>query len=221
MDLTRFTKVKKKEKEEVLLDNSEIKVVKSGKSAKIKIKDKDSIAKYHSILFFAPTENRIVRNDEEAQEFFEESIKEGTEGLMFKSLSAIYKPGLRTGALAKIKEVKEDIDVVILGAEHGKGKRAGFYSTFYVGVFNEDYMDESEMYLEVGKVSSGVKELEGEGATLERLTSLLKPLKTSEDRGVIRFEPKIVIQVRYQEIQKSTAYNSGYALRFPRIVLIQ
>ena len=220
MDLTRFTKVKKKEKEEVLLDNSEIKVVKSGKSAKIKIKDKDSIAKYHSILFFAPTENRIVRNDEEAQEFFEESIKEGTEGLMFKSLSAIYKPGLRTGALAKIKEVKEDIDVVILGAEHGKGKRAGFYSTFYVGVFNEDYMDESEMYLEVGKVSSGVKELEGEGPTLEKLTSLLRPLKTSEDRGVIRFEPKVVIQVRYQEIQKSTAYNSGYALRFPRIVLI-
>ena len=54
-----------------------------------------------------------------------------------------------------------------------------------------------------------------------KITELLKPLKLSEDKEVTTFEPKIIIQVRYQEIQRSTIYNSGFALRFPRIIMLR
>jgi len=148
-------------------------------------------------------------------------MKDKVEGLMFKSLKAPYSSGLRTGAMAKLKETKEDIDVVILGAEHGRGKRAGFYSSFIVAVKNDEYMDEEDKYLEIGKVSSGIKEVSEDSHNMENLTSLLTPLKIKEIDGVTYFEPKIVLQVRYQEIQKSTTYKSGYALRFPRIISLR
>ena len=140
---------------------------------------------------------------------------------MFKNLNASYKPGIRTGAMAKLKESKEDIDVVILAAEHGRGKRAGFYSSFFVGAKNDDYTDDSDKFLNIGKVSSGIKEIGEDGHSMDNLTRLLKPLKIKEVKGITYFEPKIIIQVRYQEIQKSPSYNSGYALRFPRIISLR
>jgi DNA ligase-1 len=219
MDLTNFTNSKKKtSKTQVILDNSDVTITKIDDKVSFKIKTKDAMKKYQDFMMFSPTNSITTDSDEKAQEFFEESLAEGVEGLMFKSLSAIYKPGLRAGSMAKLKETKEDIDVVIVAAEHGKGKRAGFYSSFFVAVKNENYNDESDMFLEIGKVSSGIKELSGEGATMENLTNLLNPIKLSEEKGITRFEPKVVIQVRYQEIQKSTTYDSGYALRFPRII---
>ena len=172
-------------------------------------------------MFFSPTNAIITDNEKEAEQFFKLSLDEGTEGLMFKTLNATYKPGVRTGVMAKLKETKEDIDVVIVGAEHGKGKRAGFYSSFIVAVKNENYYDENDMYLQIGKVASGVKEIGSVGASIENLTKLLEPLKISENSDTVFFEPKIVLQVRYQEICKSTIYNSGYALRFPRIISLR
>lgn len=222
MDLTKFTNTsKEKIVEEVIVDNSDVKIVKIGNEVSFNFKNKDAIKKYQDLMFFSPTNAIITDSDEKAQDFFKLSASEGVEGLMFKSLNAPYKPGLRSGSMAKLKETKEDIDVVILAAEYGKGKRAGFYSSFYVGVKNENYMDESDMFLEIGKVSSGILELGEEGHTMSNLTQILTPLKISESENIVRFEPKIVIQVRYQEIQKSTSYNSGYALRFPRIISLR
>ncbi len=219
MDLTSFTNSKKEiSKKEIILDNSDVQIIKTGDKISFNIKNKDAMKKYQDFMMFSPTNSIVTDSDYIAQEFFQESLDEGVEGLMFKSLNAIYKPGLRAGSMAKLKETKEDIDVVIVAAEHGKGKRAGFYSSFYIAVKNENYNDETDMFLEIGKVSSGIKELSGEGATMENLTNLLNPLKIIEEKGITRFEPKIVIQVRYQEIQKSTSYDSGYALRFPRII---
>lgn len=221
MDLTKFTKVKKEELEIILIDNDEVKITKVNDQIKFLIKKKEALKKYQDLMFFSPTNAIITDNEFEAEKFFKLALDEGTEGLMFKNLNASYKPGIRTGAMAKLKETKEDIDVVIVGAEHGKGKRAGFYSSFIVAVKNEDFFDENDMYLQIGKVGSGLKELGIEGASMEKLTTLLTPLKISEDENVVLFEPKIVLQVRYQEIQKSTLYNSGYALRFPRIISLR
>lgn len=222
MDLTSFTNTSKKDiKQEVIVDTSDVKITKLGDKVSFNFKNKDAIKKYQDFMMFSPTNAITTDSDDVAQEFFKTSMDEGVEGLMFKSLNAPYKPGLRSGSMAKLKETKEDIDVVILAAEHGQGKRAGFYSSFYVGVKNEDYNDESDMYLNIGKVSSGILELGEQGHTMSNLTELLTPLKLSEDKGVTYFEPKIVIQVRYQEIQKSTTYNSGYALRFPRIISLR
>lgn len=225
MDLTRFSqkeeKEAKKDKKEIILNNLDICVIKIGDMLEFEIKNKDSLKKYQNFLFLSPTDAIIANTNQQAQEFFELSLSKGVEGLMFKNLQATYKPGLRSGAMAKLKESKEDLDVVILAAEYGKGKRAGFFSSFLVGVKNDDFIDENERFLEIGKVSSGVKELSEEGASISKLTSLLLPLKISEDNGLVRFEPKIVIQVKYQEIQKSTTYSSGYALRFPRIIMLR
>lgn len=223
MDLTSFTKDTKKEKKEIVLDNNEVTITKIDKKIQFNFKTKDAISKYQDFMFFSPTNSKITSDEVEAENFFRKSLDDGVEGLMFKSLTSHYKPGLRVGSMAKIKETKEDIDVVILGAEHGKGKRAGYYSSFIVGVKNLDSDDDFDQFLEVGKVSSGIRELgeEGVGHTMANLTNLLKPLKLSEENGITRFEPKIVIQVRYQEIQKSPTYNSGYALRFPRIISLR
>lgn len=226
MDLTSFTNSKPKEKiqEEIIVNNDEVLITKIGDEIEFTFKNKSAIKKYQDFVFFSPTNALEVDNKEDAETFFRKSLDEGVEGLMFKSKSSGYKPGLRTGNMAKLKETKEDIDVVILGAEHGKGKRAGYYSSFLVAVKNDDeFCEEDDKFLSIGKVSSGIKEIENEennenGATMQNLTKLLTPLKIHEDSEMTYFEAKIVIQVRYQEIQKSPTYTSGYALRFPRIV---
>jgi DNA ligase 1 len=223
MDLTKFTNKTpaKENKKEIIIDNNEVTITKTGNEIEFIIKNKDGLSKYQDYLFFSQTNSIITESEEKAQKFFSESIERGTEGLMFKNLNSSYKPGIRTGAMAKLKESKEDIDVVILAAEHGKGKRAGFYSSFFVGVKNEDYTDDSDKFLNIGKVSSGIKEIGEDGHSMDNLTKILKPLKIKEVKGITYFEPKIIIQVRYQEIQKSTSYNSGYALRFPRIISLR
>lgn len=221
MDLTSFTTKKKEIKEEIILDNKDVKIVKIGEEIEFLVKTKDALAKYEDYLFMSPTNSMTSESQEEAQAFFEKSLELGVEGLMFKSLDSSYSPGLRTGAMAKLKETKEDLDVVIIGAEHGTGKRAGFYSSFIIGVKNDDFTSDEDKFLIVGKVGSGIKELGDEGHSMTNLTRLLEPLKLFEEKGVTYFEPKIILQVKYQEIQQSVAYSSGYALRFPRIVMLR
>jgi DNA ligase-1 len=225
MDLTKYTNNKKTNKDnnkkEVIIDNSDIKIVKIANEVEFFIKTKKGLKKYQDYLFFGVTNAIKTDKNDEAQQFFEQSIKRGVEGLMFKNVKSVYKPGLRTGAMAKLKETKEEIDVVILAAEHGRGKRAGYYSSFYVGVKNEDYNNKKDKFLTVGKVSSGILEIGSSGHSMDNLTNLLKPLKISEQNGVVYFEPKIVLEIKYQEIQKSSIYDSGYALRFPRIVSLR
>jgi DNA ligase-1 len=223
MDLTKYTSKVKEEKAqaELILNNEDIKIVQIGKEVEFTLKNKNALKKYQDYLFFSVTNSLVTADDDKAKQFFKEALDRGTEGLMFKTLNAIYKPGLRSGNMAKLKETKEDIDVVILGAEHGTGKRAGFYSSFIVGVKNDDFIDEEDRFLEIGKVSSGIKELGEDGASMENLTRLLTPLKIKEDNNITYFEPQVVIQVRYQEIQKSQTYKSGYALRFPRIIMLR
>lgn len=221
MDLTSFTKPQKKIEKKTILDNSNILVEKEGDEVIFEFKNKETLKKYEDFSFMTITTSKIVETNDEAQEFFQESLDKQVEGLMFKTLNSPYSSGLRTGAMAKLKETKEDIDVVVLAAEYGKGKRAGFYSSFYVGVKEIDEFGELE-FLEIGKVSSGIKEFEdSEGVSLDKITTLLTPLKLKEEKGVVYFEPKIVLQIRYQEIQKSESYSSGYALRFPRIIYLR
>jgi DNA ligase-1 len=239
MDLTKYTTnnmklLKESEKETklkneqnknngVLIDDDNVKITRiNNDEIEFFIKTKEGLKKYQNLLFFGVTNSLVTDSDDEALKFFKKSINTGVEGLMFKTMNSNYQPGLRTGAMAKLKETKEDIDAVILGAEYGKGKRAGFYSSFIIGIRNADeYAEEEDLYLEIGKVSSGILELGNTGHSMENLTNLLKPLKVSEDKNIVRFKPKIVLQVRYQEIQKSTTYRSGYALRFPRIISLR
>ena len=72
-------------------------------------------------------------------------------------------------------------------------------------------------YLEIGKVGTGIKEKSEEGVSFEQLTKELKPLVIEEKGRDVKVKPKIVVEVVYEEIQKSPTYSSGFALRFPRI----
>lgn len=221
MDLSKFTKKETKIITEIILDNDEIKIIKQNDEIEFLFKSKKSLLEYEKFLFASPSQITLTDNINKANLFFEKSLADGVEGLMFKAVNQKYKPGLRTGAMAKLKETKEDIDVVITRAEYGKGKRAGFYSSFYIAIRDPNAVDIEEEFLEIGKVSSGIKELSDQGASLKNLSELLEPLKIKEEKSISYFKPKIILQVRYQEIQKSTTYSSGYALRFPRIIFLR
>ena len=157
----------------------------------------------------------ITSDDKEAAEFYEESLKLGEEGVMAKNLEGIYKPGSRVGYGVKIKSIMEPLDLVIVAADYGEGKRSGWLTSFFLAC-----SDNGELK-EIGKVGTGIKELGSEGTSFEELTNLLKPLIIKTSGKYIELKPEIVIEVGYEEIQKSINYSSGYALRFPRFLRLR
>jgi len=158
----------------------------------------------------------ITDNKEKAENFFKEAVEKGNEGLMAKKLDAVYKPGARVGYGMKIKAMKESLDLVIVKAEYGEGKRAGWLTSYTVAC-----MDEDGTLLEIGKVSTGLKEKDEEGTSFKILTELLQPLILSESGKEVSVKPSIVIEVGYEELQKSPSYSSSYALRFPRFLKLR
>ncbi len=156
-------------------------------------------------------EQLITGDEKQAEEFYDRALDEGQEGLMAKSLQAPYKPGARIGYAVKIKPEGEDFDLVITGAEYGTGKRAGWLTSFDVACNSDGEL------LDIGKVSTGLKEKPEEGLSFLELTKLLKKIIIKEDGRHVFVKPEIVLTVQYQNIQKSPSYSSGYALRFPRV----
>jgi DNA ligase-1 len=156
--------------------------------------------------------NLITSNEKEVKKFYEESLNAGNEGIMFKKLDSPYKPGARVGHMVKLKPTMETLDLVIVGAEWGEGKRANWLSSFSLACIDSD-----GNFLEIGKLGTGIKEKDEEGISFSQLTEELKPLIISEKGKEVKVRPKVVVEVDYEEIQKSPTYSSGYALRFPRL----
>ncbi len=174
-------------------------------------------------------EQIVTSDNDEVEKFYEEALGENQEGLMGKSLSAPYKPGARIGYAVKLKPEDNDFDLVITGAEWGTGKRAGWLTSFDIscrrGAGNgqssgETIGDEGEL-LQIGKVSTGLKEKPEEGLSFKEMTDMLEKLVVEIDGRKIKVKPEIVVTVQYQNIQKSPTYDSGYALRFPRITRLR
>lgn len=158
-----------------------------------------------------PAHGILTDSDEEAQRFYEEALANGLEGVMAKKLDAIYKPGSRVGYGVKVKPVMDTLDLVIIGAEWGEGKRAGWLTSFVLGC-----LDETGEVVEIGRFGTGLKEKPEEGFSFMEMTELLRPLIIEEEGKMVRVKPEVVISVHCEEIQKSPSYTSGYALRFPR-----
>ncbi len=158
----------------------------------------------------------VTSSEEELERFYKESLDMGNEGLMVKKLDSPYKPGARVGFWYKLKPVMEPFDLVIVGADWGEGKRANWLSSFTLACVDED-----GSFLEVGKVGTGIKEKAELGVSFDELTKLLEPLIISGSGREVRIRPKIVVEVKYEEIQKSPTYRSGFALRFPRLARIR
>ncbi|MGV8171937.1 MAG: ATP-dependent DNA ligase [Candidatus Woesearchaeota archaeon] len=169
-------------------------------------------------------EQIITDSDIEAEKFYHKSLSAGNEGVMFKNINAPYKPGSRVGTWIKLKPIMETLDLVIVGAEWGEGKRAGWLTSYTVAVYDED----TDEYLEIGKFGTGIKEKKEESelddeniVSFGELTEALKPQIISEKGREVTIKPDVVVELKFEEIQKSPSYSSGYALRFPRLVRIR
>jgi len=162
-----------------------------------------------------PSKAIICTTEDELSQFYDEALKCGNEGVMVKSLDAPYKPGSRVGYMVKLKPIMDTLDLVITKATWGEGKRANYLTSFVVSCITED----GELK-ELGRVGTGFKELTSEDELLsfEAMTNLLKPLIIAEKAMDVEIKPQILLQIAFEEIQKSPTYSSGFALRFPRVV---
>jgi DNA ligase-1 len=158
------------------------------------------------------TEQTITDRVEEAQRFLKEAMDAGQEGLMAKRLDSPYTPEIRGKRWMKIKPILEPLDLVIVAAEYGYGRRHGKLSDYYLAARDA----ETGEFLEVGKTFKGLTDAE-----IAEMTRRLTETTVNGKRWGVRVIPKIVVEVAYNEIQKSPKYRCGMALRFARITRIR
>ncbi len=161
---------------------------------------------------FRVSEYLVTSDPKEAKDFYQKAIDMGHEGVMVKNPKAPYQPGSRVGFMYKIKQVMETLDLVVVGATWGEGRRAHWMSSFLLALRDGDTGE----FFTVGRMATGLTDEQ-----FKEVTSLLKPLIVVESGKEIEIKPKVVLEVAYDEIQKSPTYESGYALRFPRLVRIR
>ncbi len=144
------------------------------------------------------------------EEIFSAARERGNEGLMIKDLNSPYTPGRRGKAWLKLKKELATLDVVVTAVEWGHGKRNKVLSDYTFAV------REGERLLNVGKAYSGLTDVE-----IAEMTEWFKT-HTVEDQGFRRtVEPKIVLEVAFNNMMRSSRHESGYALRFPRILRLR
>lgn len=193
-------------------------VYENEKSYQITCFDKIGLDAMHTCFQISPAKYMIAHTTDEIREFYAKSVEDNQEGIMIKEIDKEYRAGKKIGFMYKMKPTSEDIDVVIVAAQKGKGKRGGFFSSFFVAV-----QDNKGELKTIGKVGSGVREEEESELSMQYLSQLLLPLKIREDEKeeITYFKPEIIIQVSYQDLQESQTTQSNYALRFPKIVALR
>jgi ATP-dependent DNA ligase I len=166
---------------------------------------------------FQLAEQLVTKDLKKAEDFYQKALKSHQEGVMVKNLDAIYQPGKRVaGGWLKVKPVMETLDLAIIGGQWGTGKRAGWLGSFVLACRDS----ETGRFLPCGMLGTGIKEKKtlDSDMTLEELTNILKDKIVYEKGSDVTIKPSVVIEVAYEEIQKSPNYASGYALRFPRFL---
>jgi len=156
------------------------------------------------------TRAKLCHTAEEIETAFAAALTRGNEGLLAKAPDSPYVPGRRGQYWLKLKRPLATLDVVVTIAEYGHGKRRGLLSDYTFAV-----RDNSRL-LNIGKAYSGLTDVE-----IRNLTDYFLS-HTIEDHGYQRsVEPTVVLEIAFNNIQRSTRHNSGYALRFPRIVRLR
>ncbi len=153
---------------------------------------------------------RLCESQQALEAAFRAALAAGHEGVVAKAPHSLYTPGRRGRFWFKLKEPFATLDVVVTAVEYGHGKRHGVLSDYTFAVRDADRL------LNIGKAYSGLTDAE-----IREFTGYF--LKhTLEDNGYQRIvEPKIVIEVAFNNIQRSNRHESGFALRFPRILRIR
>jgi len=156
------------------------------------------------------TRAELCRTVDEIENRFLLALNTGNEGLLAKAPDSPYVPGRRGQFWMKLKRPLATLDVVVTVAEYGHGKRRGLLSDYTFAV-----RDDSRL-VNIGKAYSGLTDVE-----IRELTQYFLD-HTTEDRGFQRdVEPSIVLEVAFNNIQRSDRHDSGFALRFPRILRLR
>src|SRR5437660_1078060 len=154
-------------------------------------------------------ERALVGDVDAAQAFHARAVAAGHEGVMAKDLGSAYEPGGRGKRWFKLKAA-ETVDCVIVAADRGSGRRVGWLSNYHLAV------RDGEAFADVGKTFKGLTD-----AQFAAMTDRLRALALEDDGYTVRVRPEVVVEVEYNEIQRSPTYPSGLALRFARIARIR
>ncbi|MER5526029.1 ATP-dependent DNA ligase [Streptomyces sp. NPDC002677] len=142
-----------------------------------------------------------------AEEFLAATLERGHEGVVVKALDAPYSAGRRGASWLKVKPV-HTLDLVVLAAEWGHGRRTGRLSNLHLGARTPD-----GGFAMLGKTFKGMTD-----AMLEWQTARLKELEVSDNGRVVTVRPELVVEIAYDGLQKSSRYPAGVTLRFARVV---
>ncbi|QIB47599.1 ATP-dependent DNA ligase [Streptomyces aureoverticillatus] len=142
-----------------------------------------------------------------ADAFFTVTLERGHEGVVLKGLDAPYSAGRRGASWLKVKPV-HTLDLVVLAAEWGHGRRTGKLSNLHLGARRED-----GTYAMLGKTFKGMTDV-----MLAWQTERLRELAVEDDGFVVRVRPELVVEIAYDGLQRSTRYPAGVTLRFARVV---
>ncbi len=145
-----------------------------------------------------------------AEEIYARALDLGHEGVMVKVLESRYLPGIRGRQWVKVKPGVDTLDLAVVGAEWGEGRRAGVFGSYLLACQDQG------RFFPVGKVATGLSD-----EMLAEVHALLKDLVIAQSGKEVTLEPQVVFEVGYSEIQTSPNYSSGYALRFPRFVRLR
>jgi DNA ligase-1 len=154
-------------------------------------------------------ERAMITTAAEGEAVMARAMAAGHEGVMAKDPRSSYEPGGRGKRWFKLKAA-QSVDCVIVAADRGSGRRVGWLSNYHLAVRDGDG------WAEVGKTFKGLTDRE-----FTEMTERLRALATADDGYTVRVRPEVVVEVAYNEIQKSPTYPSGFALRFARITRVR
>ena len=152
----------------------------------------------------------VTRDVDEAQAFFDDAVARGHEGVVVKAVEAPYEAGRRGGTWLKVKPV-HNLDLVVLAAEWGHGRRKGWLSNLHLGA--RDPANDGHVML--GKTFKGLTD-----ELLAWQTEQLLALETSRDSYTVHVRPELVVEIAFDGVQTSPRYPGGMALRFARVVQV-
>jgi len=173
--------------------------------------DRPTRERHESLARTLPEALRVPRlvttSSAEAQAFYDAAISAGHEGVMAKSLDAPYEAGNRGASWLKIKRV-HTLDLVVLGAEWGHGRRTGKLSNLHLGAFDADTGE----WVMLGKTFKGLTD-----AMLEWQTKELLARETHREGITVFVRPDLVVEIAFNDLQASPRYRGGLALRLARV----
>ncbi len=173
--------------------------------------------RHAELVRLVPEERRVRRTVVEdpadtaarraAEDFWAETLRRGHEGVMVKALDAPYSAGRRGAAWLKVKPV-HTLDLVVLAAEWGHGRRTGKLSNLHLGARGPD-----GTFVMLGKTFKGLTDV-----MLAWQTERLRELAVDESGYVVTVRPELVVEIAYDGLQTSTRYPAGVTLRFARVL---